>query len=464
MTGRIKYFLIISFLFSVSLLSAQQRLTLPEALDLGTRNYGSIKSKSFQVQSSEYALSQSRRDYLPNLVISGQQVYGTINGQNGPAYGFGGYGVSSSGLPLSEQNWNAAFGALYLANVNWEVFTFGRARGRIEVANAGLHTAEADLAQEQFKHQIRVAAAYLNALAAQRLATAQQKNLERALVIQRAVSARAKTGLVAGVDSSLANAEVANSRIALARALDLQQEEEKKVALLVGLDEDHLELDTAFVSTIPHQLTGSTPSNLHPSLRYQQSRVDQSLMQLKLGRASYFPSLNIVGVFQGRASGFEASYVQDQEAFSHSYSDGIKPTRANYLVGVGLTWNLTSIARANAQVKSLSFANMAAQADLELSKQQLTTQSRIAAAKLSNAVLISSEAPVQVKYANDAYVQKSALYKNGLATIVDLTQTLYVLNRAEADRDIAFINVWQALLLNASAAGDLTLFTNELNR
>src|SRR5690349_2132336 len=102
------------FLFSIaSAAAAQQTLTLRDALDHAVKNYGTIRSKTYQVQASQYGVTQTRRDYLPNLVVSGQQVYGTINGQNGPLYGFGGFGVASSGLPLAEQNWNAAFGALY---------------------------------------------------------------------------------------------------------------------------------------------------------------------------------------------------------------------------------------------------------------------------------------------------------------------------------------------------------------
>lgn len=466
MTRKSKLFLIV-FLASVYgfELQAQDVLTMQEALELGVKNYGSIKSKSFSVQSAQYVVSQARREYLPNLVLSAQQVYGTINGQNGPLYGLGGYGVASSGLPLTEQNWNAAFGALYLANVNWEVFTFGRARGRVEVANAALEVAESDLAQEQFQHQVRTAAAYLNVLGTQRLAAAQQKNLARAQVFQRSVAARAKGGLVAGVDSALANAEVANAKIALLRALDLQQEQEKNLALLIGSGGTETPLDSAFIFQIPVLETRDSGTvKSHPLLSVFQSRVRQSISQIKLSRKSYFPSLSLVGIFQARASGFEAGYVQDQTAFTHRYSEGISPSRANYLFGVGLVWNLTSIVRTNAQVKSLNYSNLAAQAELDLAAQQLNTQGQIADTKFFNALQIQQEAPVQVKSATDAYTQKSVLYRNGLTTLVDVTQTLYTLNRAETDRDIAFINVWQALLLKAAASGNLSLFTNELNR
>ncbi len=465
MAGKFRPLLVLLFFILVFQVEAQESLTLQQALDLGVKNYGTIKSREFLSKAAEHAVSQSRRDYLPNVVLSAQQVYGTVNGQNGPAYGFGGFGVASSGLPLKEQNWNAAFGALYLANVNWEIFTFGRTKGRIEASKAFAGMADADLEQEQFQHQVRVAAAYLNALASERLAVAQQKNLVRAQVVQRSVAARAKGGLVAGVDSALANAEVANARIAFLRAIDIQQEEHKKLALLIGRTDFEFNLDSGFVSKLPTRLVTDTSASLrHPILRYYQSRLDQTLAQLKLGKKSYFPSLNLVGVFQTRASGFRPEYTQDQTAYSQSYSVGIKPTRSNYLVGVALTWNLTSILRADAQVRSLNYQNLAAESDLQLAHEQLNTQLQIADNKLTNALLIQHEAPVQVQSATDAYTQKSALYRNGLTTMVEVTQTLYTLNRAETDRDIAYINVWQALLMKAAANGDIHTFTNELSR
>jgi outer membrane protein TolC len=447
----------------ISLQGFSQTLTMQQALEEGESNYGSIKSKKYTVEALNNAESAIEKEYLPNVVLSAQQVYGTINGQNGPLYGFGGFGVASSGLPLNQQNWNAAFGALYLANVNWEFFTFGKVRGRVEVARANKAISEENLSQEIFQHQVRVAAAYLNVLASQRLKNAQQKNLERASVFQRSVVARARTGLIAGVDSSLANAEVSNAKIALIRAVDLVQQETQKLSLLLGRPGANFELDSLFVNRVPS--LGAAEENtsaLHPVLRFYRSRVDYNLQQAKLTQKLYYPSLNLVGIFQKRASGFEAEYVQDQTAFSHSYIDGISPTRTNYLIGVGLTWNLMSISRTFSQMKSAKATVLASQADYELKQQELESQRVIAEQKLANALSIYSEAPVQVLSATSAFEQKNALYKNGLSTIVDVTQTLYTLNRAETDRDLAYINVWQALLMKAAATGDMTFFTKEL--
>ncbi|MBT1705524.1 TolC family protein [Chryseosolibacter indicus] len=455
---------IIPFLLIMGIIDSygQETLSLKDALEKGLVNYGSVKAKGYNVEASKASLQQSRRDYLPNLVVSAQQDYGTINGQNGPLYGFGGYSVASSGLPLSEQNWNAAFGALYLANVNWEVFTFGRTKERINVSKAGLEVSKHDLAQEQFQHQVRIAAAYLNVLAAQRLAKAQQNNFERAEVFKRTVVVRAKNGLIAGVDSSLANAEVSNAKIAYIKAKDFEQEEAKKLSVLIGESGAEFLLDTSFVKRIPNTDATGIVQQSHPTLTFLKSRVDLSMHQAKLIRRGAYPSFSLFGVIQKRGSGFDASYATDQSAYTTNYVDGIKPTRTNYLIGAGFVWNITSLTRTHAQARAQNNITLSNQSEYELADQQLKAQYLIAETKFGNALQTYYEAPIQVKSASDAYAQRTALYNNGLTTIVEVTQTLYALNRAETDRDIAYINVWQALLLKAAASGNLELFIDEL--
>ncbi len=453
--------------FSILIASAgygqDRQLSMKEALNTALSNYGTIKAKTNYANASKASVQQSRRDYLPNVVLSAQQDYGTVNGQNGPLYGFGGFGVASSGLPLNSQNWNAAFGALYLANVNWEFFTFGRIRERIKVAEATLQRDENDLAQEKFQHQVKVAAAYLNLLAFQKITVSQEKNLERALVFKTNAVARSKSGLIAGVDSSLANAEVSNAKIALTRAKDAEQEQANRLAVLLAVPATAFSLDSSFVSRIPASIldAATVKEGAHPVLAYYKSRIDIAAEQNRFYKRLYYPSLSMFGIFQDRASGFKAAYTQDQTAYTQDYVTGISPTRANYLFGIGLNWNLTTIARNGAQVKSQRFITDALQNEYELADQQIKAQLVLADQKIKNALDNYNEAPQQVKAATDAYNQKNALYKNGLATIVEVTQTLYALNRAETDRDIAYSNVWQALLLKAAAAGDLELFTKE---
>ena len=435
-----------------------QVLPLRDAIETALSNYGTIKAKSNQIYSSKSLVSQSHKDYLPNLNLQLQQDYGTVNGQNGPLYGMG-LSVASSGLPLSHQNWNSGFGALYLTNVNWDVFAFGRAREKIKSAENVVKRDESDLNQELFQHKIKVAGAYLNLLAAQRLTASWVKNLERATALKSVVATRAKNGLIPGVDSSLAGAEVSNARIAVTRAKDFEQEQETRLATLMGIQTQKFQLDTTFIANIPALSTPQTDVT-HPLLNYYKQRIEVSNGQARYFQTLAYPTVSLFGVFQGRGSGFSYGYTQDQTAYNHSYLKGINPVRANYLLGVGMVWNMTSVLRIRQQVAAQKFVSNALQNEYEMLNRELENQSAMADNKIKNALANYDEAPTQLKAASDAYLQKNVLYKNGLSNIVDITQAMYALNRAETDRDIAYSNVWQALLLKAAAEGDFGLFLN----
>jgi outer membrane protein TolC len=455
------YFLLILLLGSKA---NSQVLTLKDAVQTALNNYGTIKAKANYLKASEASEKETSLEYLPDLNVGAQNVYGTANGQLGPLYALRGLSAASSGPVFLTQNWNAAFGALYVANINWDFFTFGRVHEKIKVAEAQVQQETNDLEQEKFQHQVRVASAYLNLLAAQRFKLSQQKNLDRADALRTVVVAHTKNGLNPGVDSSLANAEISNAKIALTNAIDYEQEQANQLAQLMDTPFQDFILDTLFVNRIPASLHDSLQlkQEEHPVLKYFQSRIDVSRQQEKYYNRFKFPVFSLFGVIQSRGSGFGDNYsTVYPDDYSHNYWTGIQPSSSNYLVGIGLTWNLTSILRVRQQVFAQGWTSKGLQNEYEVVNQQIQSQLALADQKMKNAIANYKEAPVQMKAASDAYLQKSVLYRNGLTDIVNVTQALYTLNRAETDRDISIENVWQALLLKAASSGDFGLFINE---
>jgi len=462
-------YLLLGFLsiFYLPVAYGQQKvLTMQDAEQLALSNYGSIKAKASQLNASKAYLNETKSEYLPDLSFSAQQDYGTINGQNGPLYGFHGLSVASAGPALGKQNWNAAFGSLYLANINWDFFAFGRSVEKVKVQKSVVSLDETDLAQEQFQHKVRVAAAYLNLLAAQQLAKAQKDNLDRSMELQRVVVARVRNGLNPGVDSSLANAEVSSARIALTNAQQTEQDQSSQLAQYLGVVHQSFLLDTSFVAKAPADVEKHPAINPdeHPILQFYRNRIGVSDAQAKYFGTLAYPTFTLFGVYQGRGSGFNSGYGTNQSDYSSSYGAGADPTRYNYLFGVGLVWNFTSTIRTRYLVKSQKFTSEQYKNELDLVSQQLRDQQSLAEIRIANALKNYREVPTEVKAASDAYTQKYTLYKNGLANIVDFTQALYTLNRAEVDKDIASNNVWQALLYKAAATGDFGIFTNNLQQ
>lgn len=441
---------------------AQKLLTLKEALKTGIENYGSIKAKLQYASASKISIEQTKREQLPNINFGVQQAFGSVNGQTGPLYGLSGLGVASGGPVFNQQNNNAAFGALYLANINWDFFAFGKAKEKVKTAAALSVKDDKDLQQEIFQHKIRTTSAYLNLLAAKQLTHSYRKNLERAYTFRNTVIVRVLNGLIPGVDSSQANADYSAAKILLIKATDFEQELSNQLSQLLGIPSQEYMLDSFFIFRLPSILQDSIVTLNHPLLQFYKSRINLSDQQSRLFKTSSYPVFTLVGVVQGRGSGFNSDYSINPTNFDKNYWKGITPSRSNYLLGVGATWNITQSYRISQQVKAQNMISKGLQEEYQLVEQQIKAQFQLSNTKIKNALANYYEAPQQVKAATDSYMQRSVLYKNGLTNLLDVTQASYSLTRAETDRDIANNNVWQALLIRVAAAGDFSLFESQL--
>ncbi len=453
---------IFCFFYIIQANGQQKVLGLKEAEQIALTNYGSIKAKANQLNASKASLKETHTEALPDLNVSIQQAYGTVNGQNGPLFGYHGLAVGSSGPVLGAQNNAAAFGSLYVSNVNWDFFSFGKAKEKVKVQSSIVSLDETDLVQEQFQHQVRVASTYLNLLIAQQLSKAQQDNLNRSLDLQKVVIARVKNGLNPGVDSALANAEVSNAKIALTNSQQVVQDQSNQLAQYLGIPPQNFVLDSTFVTKTPPKPDAQPLVKFddHPELRYYRNRIGVSDEQARYLNTFNYPTFSLFGIYQGRGSGFAADYGTNTNDYTTNYGTGIDPTRFNYLLGVAVIWNVTNPFRVRYQVQSQKFTSDQYRNEYELAGERLRDQQLLAETRISNALKNYNEVPVEVKAATDAYNQKYTLYKNGLSNIVDFTQALYVLNRAEVDKDIASNNVWQAVLYKAAATGDFGVFIN----
>jgi outer membrane protein TolC len=444
-----------------------QVLTMKQAVQNGLNNYGTIRAKANYVKAAQANVKEVQREYLPDLNFGLSQDYGTVASNYGPYAAYKTSPVSSSGPVLATQNWNAAFGALYMTNVNWDFFQFGKYKEKSAVAQKALDLNLGDLDQERFEQSVRVSGAFLNLIAAQKLIISQQNNLDRAIAFQTVATARAKSGLNPGVDSSLANAEVSSARILLTNAIENAQEQANALAQLMQVtapDSNNFTLDSAFVVRIPASLNNAPaqPLKNHPVLRFFQERIDVSNEQAKFLRTQEYPVFSVFGVAQDRGTGFSSNYgASNPNAYTQNYLKGVSFNTANYLIGVGVFWNFTSPFRVHEQVAAQKWNSAGLQEEYGLISQELQAQTVLAESRIRNALANYHEAPVQVKAASDAYIQKETLYKNGLATIVDVTTAAFILNQAETQRDVIDTNVWQALLFKAASTGDFGLFINE---
>jgi len=454
----------ILLLLPIQMLYAQaEPLLLSDVINTGLNNYQSIQAKRNYYNATVAMVQNTRNEYLPNVVGSLQQDFGTVNGQFGPLTGYGALGVSSSGPSNISQSWHAAFGSSYLINTNWEVFTFGRLTSKIKWYQAQANRDSADLTQEQFVQSVRISSAYLNLLIAQRLISTAKANVERVMFVQRAVLARTRSGLNAGVDSSIVNAEVSSAKLALINANNNELQVRNQFAQSINITPTQFVLDTSFFHNIPSELNTTVDVSQNPQVKYYQTRIDVSNQEADYIKKSILPGLNLFGIFQTRGSGFDYDYSPVlNDNYSKNYFTGITPKRMNYATGISIAWNILSPKKISEQVRSQQFLTRAYENEYDLVTTQLKAQLILADEQLQNSLQSYKEVPMQYKAASDAYLQKSVLYKNGLSNIIDVQQALYLLNRAETDLAVSYINVWQALLQKAAASGDFNLLLRQV--
>jgi outer membrane protein TolC len=468
-----KKLIIISIISVISLglasLSAKAQvtdsiLTLPKAINIALNKQQILKAKDNYAKASAEGITAAKRDGLPDFTVSAQQAYGTINGLNGLASGLPGLTAIMAGPVSATQNWNAAFGAFYASNIDWNIFSFGLQRAHVAEAKGFYNRDAADLEQEKFQQQVKVAGAYLNLLAAQRLHYSMNINMWRVSQLRAVILTRTQNGLNPGVDSAIANAELSKARIAVTDAINYEQSQAANLAIQLGINEQSFSLDSTYINKLPARLPGQLLNDVskNPQLTFLSARVKSSERTANYLSKISAPRFSFFGVLQERGSGFGTNYANNFTDFSNNYLNGVGPTRANYLVGIGVSWDLSNLGRIASRVKSQHFLSEGLMNEYHYQENNLTNQLEQSNKQLANALQKYREAPIQLKAASDAYEQKKTLYSNGLATIVDVTQTLYNLNTAETDRDIAGNSVWQALLYMAASSGDLNLFINQL--
>src|SRR6201993_1014554 len=110
---------------------ADSVLTLQKALTIALSKQQLLKAKDNYAKASAEGITSAKRDGLPDFTLSAQQAYGTTNGLNGLASGLPGLTTITSGPVSATQNWNAAFGAFYSSNIDWNIFSFGLQRAHV---------------------------------------------------------------------------------------------------------------------------------------------------------------------------------------------------------------------------------------------------------------------------------------------------------------------------------------------
>jgi len=428
----LKRCLCIAFLLYTAIANAQQSAA-PVTLKLLLNNVNT-RAPQLITDSSAILIRQAqavetRNNWLPDLTLNYQADIGSANNTAGPYFGFG--IVPSSSGAIHNTNITTTVGDnLGIAAFNWEIYNFGKYTAENKVANSDVQVQEKQFAESKYDLEAYTISNYLQLLRLQDFLNIQSRNIQRTSEIRRSIESLAKSGVRAGVDTSIAEAELSKARLNYIELDNQLKQEQLQLSAVSGLPYQSIIPDTMAETTLidqPNDYLFLADTANHPIVNYYRSVYQNSLQREDLVKKMYNPKISLEAAAWGRGSSIDA------EGNYNNIGTGYGFDRSNYLVGLGISYNLFDIRRRQLKLHTQKASTAYAFKKLQEQQQLLAVSNNQADVEMQTALDRLKEIPNQLNAANAGYRQKLSLYKNGLTDIIELDAALNILYRAETD-------------------------------
>ncbi|WP_187294666.1 TolC family protein [Chitinophaga pinensis] len=439
-----------------------EHLPLEKAIALTLQHYPSLKAKQTLSKAGVAHTTDVSHNWWPSVKLVEEATVGTDNGIYGSYFPLGTIPSTSGGIREGNRS-DVMSGNIALAQVQWEVYNFGAYRTRREEAIQQQKVAGLDADITANDLTVAVVRDYLGMLQYRALMKIQEDNIERTRSVQRAVTAIVLHGLKPGVDSSVAAAELSKARLNYIDIQNSYNSVRMHMSMLTGLDTSAIRPDTLYNSGLLSLLAGTADTSSvaasHPVLQYYNGLLLQQEKHSEVIRKAALPKISVL------ASGWmRGSSGEFNDIYGKNLLEGFGFKRYNYLTGLALTYNLADIGHTKDKMREQTLKTRAAAEQLETTQLVLDNSLRQAKLNIHTALDKLQEMPAQLNAARAAALQKMALYKGGLTNIIEVTNALYLLNRAETDLVQTRNAAWQALFTQAFAANAIQELVQRLEQ
>ena len=439
-----------------------QTLNLYDAVNKGVNNYPLLQQRQSEISASKAHVNTVNGNRLPSLILQDQATVGSDNSLQGAYFSLG--MVPSTPGSYSTVHNGPNEGNIAISFLKWEFYTFGYYNAQQKEAKSQLAVSEANLNSDKYMVTENIVSIYLDWLKKYRLLQIQNANMQRAQEVLTAIRATVLSGLKPGVDSSTASAVYSDARINYLQALDNYNYDRIAMGTYTGINSVNLMPDTSIIS--PSLLQNAAlvqPADSvitgHPLLETYQKQYEQQLAANNTISKKYMPHLGLDGAAWSRNSGISYSGV-----YPDNLSDGIPYNRNNYLFGLSLTYNIFDLKHRHDELVEGKYLADAKQNALQNQQISLNAMMQQANATYATTLEKLKEIPVQLFSARQAYGQQLALYRSGLNTLIDVTNSQYVLLQAETSYVLMQDELLQLLYIRAGLGGQLDTFLQNFKR
>ena len=422
------------------------------------KNYPGVNARTSAVDAAKLHERAVKSDMLPQVKAQVQNTYGTYEGSAGaffPQPGFFNVSGTTSALGGSSTTANS-FGS---TTVEWELFSFGRLRKENEAVRTLFDKTVSEKDAYLLNLKKILSERYITLLYNDAKLNWTAKNAERLDSIRNITSGLSAAGLRPAADSLLASSSYIQAMGEHDKWDGLTHAAVVKLSELYGKDN----IDYTSSSHRFHTLTQNLvkrPININPAHPILDALDKQSAYYSRRGEAqkrSVLPSLRLLGGYAYRGTGIAPNGI-----VSGAWKDGFNNTTSNFLVGVGIIWNVSGLHTSRLKGEKLF-------KDAESSKQlhtqyELAMQADLSAsqAKIHQQYEQLGKTGLAVKQSQDAYDMYLARYKSGLIALSELLQIRTLLEQAENAHIEASRDYWMLLAYEAELTADFDFLFNNL--
>lgn len=422
--------------------------------------YPSLSSKKFQIERQELNRSLIKKERLPEVNFQAQQSYGSYQGVPGSFFPLAGM-YNTSGIDKGLNGQTKSISNLYAsALLQWNFLQFGKVKTKLNVADAAIKLSNTALSQEQLQLQIATAQQYFNVLQSNAYLSTAKADVKRLEDLFELSKAQANAGLRPGADTLLVKSNYfqikgeVNDQQAMLETAMIQ------LATLISEDVNSFIIDTSIYNAykIAAPLPSADNMNEHPYLQYLEATMFHTKATLETIKRQPYPSIALLAGTGIRGSGINSSGIVNNN-FSGPWNN---PT-GSYLVGVGLTWKLSSLYENKAKQKIADKEIQSAKANYDEGKLQLETSyhSALVRRKLQRQKVMDARTALEAsQQAYDLYVTR---YENGLINLIELLQLQKTLRDAETNYVKATGAYWNELINQSESTGNLSLLLSQMN-
>jgi outer membrane protein TolC len=292
--------------------------------------------------------------------------------------------------------------------------------------------------------------AFLQVVAAQQALAAAEADVERRDVLARAAQTLADNQLRPGAEASRANAERAAARTRAIQARQSLLIAQSTLTQVLGIADAPVSVSAGGLLERVPPVASRARSSEHPLLQSGKAAIDLARTRERVLDVANRPRVYLQSSAFARGSGANPDGSLD------GGGNGLGLERANWAAGVQITFpNIFEFSTLRSRRAGALAATRAEIARYDEKMLAVTGQQRAAAAMVAASRAIAENTPIQLAAAQQSEAQARARYDAGLTSVVDVADAQSVLATAEYQHARARVDIWQALLNEAIAEGNV---------